>query len=164
MLSLLPTKPWLLFGMARQFAELHSAIHDQTVPSLPPLRPYLQASIVKAEGLPAQITEQLLNLLAGRPDGEALCHFDFHPDQVVLARAGPMILDWMTAFRGDPLADVARTTVLIRFGQAPHANWMMRSLINAVRSAFYARYLRRYLQLRPTASMSDLSAPTARVS
>ncbi len=156
MLGLLPRKPWLLPKMARHFADLHLAIHERRAPDLPPVRPYLQAAILKAEGLPSQVRDQTLKILAGLPDGDALCHFDFHPDQVVLAIAGPTILDWMTAFRGHPLADVARTSTLIRFGQAPHANWLMQRAVNTVRSAFHNRYIRRYMRLHYAGIMEDL--------
>jgi aminoglycoside phosphotransferase (APT) family kinase protein len=58
------------------------------------------------------------------PQGAALCHFDFHPDQVLMTQRGPVVIDWMTAFRGHPLADVARSCVLLSFGQAPNSGWV----------------------------------------
>ena len=42
-----------------------------------------------------------------------LCHGDLHPGNVVLTDDGPMLVDWFDAGRGDPLADVARSTLLI---------------------------------------------------
>ena len=158
MLSLLSTRPWLLSRMAHRFAELHSAIHDNTAANLPPLRAYLHTSISKAEALPSALKGHALSSLAGLADGEALCHFDFHPDQVVITQQGPMILDWMTALQGNPLADVARTSVLIRFAQAPYANWLMRSATDLVRRAFNDRYLSRYMRLHPEVTLSDLQA------
>lgn len=44
---------------------------------------------------------------------------DFHPDNVLLAARGPVIIDWPDATRGQPLADVARTSLLLRLGGLP---------------------------------------------
>lgn len=156
MLSELGTTPWLLASRAHQLAKLHSAIHHQNAPDLPPLRLQLKTAITQAEGLPSDLSRHALSILADLPDGEALCHFDFHPDQVLVTRQGPAILDWMTAAKGNPLADVAKTCVLIRFAQAPYASWVMRAATNIVRRAFHDRYLAAYMRLRPEANLNEL--------
>ncbi|MEW6092564.1 MAG: phosphotransferase [Chloroflexota bacterium] len=156
MLSLLGTSPWLLSRAAHQFAELHSAIHAITSSNLPSLHSHLRISISTTDLLPALVRDHALAALISLPDGHALCHFDFHPDQVALTRQGPMILDWMTARRGHPLADVARTSILIAFAQAPYANWLMRTATDLVRKAFRSQYLRRYAQLHPGFRLDDL--------
>ena len=139
-----------------RFAELHSAIHENAGADLPPLRPYLHTSITNANALPSGLKDHALSLLASLPDGEALCHFDFHPDQVAITYQGPMILDWMTAHRGDRLADIARTSVLIRFAQVPFANWLMLTATNMVRRVFYDRYIRHYIRLHPEITRGNL--------
>lgn len=158
MLALLPVKPWLIIKMAHVFADLHSSMHDILATDLPPLRLHLDSAILKNEALPSHIKDHALQVLAELPDGDALCHFDFHPDQVVIAAEGPVIIDWMTALRGDPMADVARTSTLLRFGQAPHANWLVRKVTDAVRSSFRARYLKHYFHLHPGATRHGLAA------
>jgi aminoglycoside phosphotransferase (APT) family kinase protein len=158
MLRLLTTKPWLVTRLARQFAELHSAIHTHSGDSFVPLRPWLEASITQTESLPPQIKREVLNLLGHFPDGAALCHLDFHPDQVMITPRGLMILDWMTACQGDPLADVARTSVLLTFGQAPYMNRLIRNLIDLLRGAFYRSYLSRYLALHPQVTRAEVEA------
>src|ERR1044071_5794670 len=45
-----------------------------------------------------------------------LCHGDMHPSNVILAPDGPMIVDWFDASRGEPVADVARTCLLLGDG------------------------------------------------
>jgi len=47
---------------------------------------------------------------AGTP---CLCHGDLHPSNVLLGRDGPVIVDWFDASRGDPIADVARSSLLL---------------------------------------------------
>lgn len=42
-----------------------------------------------------------------------LCHGDLHPSNILLARDGPVLVDWFDASRGDPLADVARSLLTL---------------------------------------------------
>lgn len=42
-----------------------------------------------------------------------LCHGDIHPSNVIYSADGPVIVDWFDAARGDPVADVARTSLLL---------------------------------------------------
>jgi aminoglycoside phosphotransferase (APT) family kinase protein len=60
---------------------------------------------------------------------------------------GPVAIDWDCGRRGDPLADVARTWVLIRMGE-PSADTKGRGLIRFLMAAYYGFHLRRYRQLR----------------
>jgi aminoglycoside phosphotransferase (APT) family kinase protein len=43
-----------------------------------------------------------------------LCHGDLHPGNVILSDAGPVVIDWFDASRGDRAADVARSALLMR--------------------------------------------------
>jgi aminoglycoside phosphotransferase (APT) family kinase protein len=42
-----------------------------------------------------------------------VCHGDLHPSNVLLGRDGPVIVDWFDASRGDPIADVARSSLTL---------------------------------------------------
>ncbi len=158
MLRLLSGRPWLWIRLARQLAELHSDIHAQSGAGLGSLRAWLEDSIQGLESLPAKTRKEVLERLKSLPEGAALCHFDLHPDQVLMTGRGPMIIDWMTALQGQPLADVARTIVLLTFGEAPGTGWLLRRLINLLRRAFRGSYLRRYLELHPEVSTAELEA------
>jgi aminoglycoside phosphotransferase (APT) family kinase protein len=50
--------------------------------------------------------------LASAGPGTKLIHLDFHPDNVILGAAGPVVVDWTNARRGDPALDVAMTWVI----------------------------------------------------
>ena len=47
------------------------------------------------------------------PQRVVLCHGDMHPGNVILTLDGPVVVDWFDASRGDPVCDVARTTILL---------------------------------------------------
>ena len=158
LLKLLGTRPWLCVRYARQFAELHAAIHRQRGTDLPPLKAGLENTIRHIEGLPPDLQAATLDRLARLPDGDTLCHFDFHPDQVMLTATGQVVLDWMTAYAGQPAADVARTVVLIRFGPVLDASWLMQQLANVLRGLFFRTYLQRYLELNPAVTVAAIDA------
>jgi hypothetical protein len=156
MLNLSSTKPWLLFRMARQLAELHTKIHKQNGDGLPPLRPSLRASIQEVETLPPELKTGVLRLLDELPDGSALCHLDFHPDQVLITPKGPVIIDWMTAQQGNPVADVARTSIMLKFGHVPYAGRVMRAVTNLWRELFLRRYLVSYLEMNSGVTQDEI--------
>ena len=158
LLALLGSRPWSCVRYARQFAGLHAAVHRQCGTGLPPLKAGLENTIRRLEGLPQGLLEAALDRLAQLPDGKTLCHFDFHPEQVMMTSNGLVVLDWMTACAGHPAADVARTTVLIRFGPVLDASWMMQLLANLLRGLFYRTYLQRTLELNPAITLAAIDA------
>ena len=148
MLGELTTKPWKLLRLARTLAELQTALHSCKVPGLPSQRQKLESNIRAAAVLPESAKGAVLNVLAELPDGNAVCHGDFHPDQIIMSARGPIVIDWITTTQGNPLADVARTCLLLRMGE-PLAGTARRWLINWVRGLFHSIYLRQYLRLLP---------------
>ena len=56
----------------------------------------------------------LLAGLAAMPEGDRLCHGDFHPYNIMGPLGREVLIDWPNASQGDPTADVCRTYVLLR--------------------------------------------------
>ncbi len=52
-------------------------------------------------------------------DGGCLVHLDLHPLNVLMGPAGPVVIDWSNACRGDGAIDVALTWVLMAAGGMP---------------------------------------------
>jgi aminoglycoside phosphotransferase (APT) family kinase protein len=48
------------------------------------------------------------------PEGDRLCHGDFHPYNIMGPPEREVLIDWPNASQGDPAADVCRTYVLLR--------------------------------------------------
>jgi Ser/Thr protein kinase RdoA (MazF antagonist) len=149
MLSTFVRRPWQVAWRARQLAEIHFALHAQTAAELPRQRAYLQGMIERAPGLPDVTRFTALERLERLPDGDRLCHGDFHPDNVVLsARRGFVVLDWMTATCGVPAADVARSLLLLEIGALPaETPRLVSAVTNALRRVFARQYWRRYAAL-----------------
>jgi aminoglycoside phosphotransferase (APT) family kinase protein len=118
----LRSRPWTLRRAGRRLASLHARIHA-TVPTdvaahsgLPSVRDRLRRTVRRAPGLTPRDRWRTLSTLASLSRGDALCHGDFHPGNVLSTDDGPVVIDWLDAGRGHPAADVARTTLLLRFG------------------------------------------------
>ncbi len=141
-------KPWRLAQVARMLAETQAATHAHSLPTLPSLRETLQQKIQHAAPLTPALRAAALRALERLPDGSALCHGDFHPGNVLLSRRGPLVIDWENATSGHPLADVARTIVLLRMGWVYEQNPAKRLLLRGATALLLAFYARRYRKLR----------------
>ena len=53
----------------------------------------------------------------------------------------------MTACRGDVCADVARTCLMLKYGEVAHAPWVIRKLLSIVQYHTYKIYLKEYLMI-----------------
>ena len=157
MLQIRKAKPWLLSKMAKTLAKLHSRIHAQDGNGFVGLRESLQETIEHVDELSPRLRSGVLSLLARLPDGKKLCHFDFHPDQVMMTSIGPVIIDWITACRGDPLADVARTCVLLSVGHVPYGGQFLRTWVNLFRNRLRHAYIAQYLALNPGMKYTDIT-------
>ncbi|MBN1963900.1 MAG: phosphotransferase [Anaerolineae bacterium] len=164
MLDALSRRPWQTHRLAHQMAALHTGLHTdlhgKQVSNLPAIHDWLRHAILDAPPLPEDVREHALAALDRLPEGDALCHGDFHPGQILLAARGPVIIDWLTAHRGDPHADVARTVILLRFASTGSTglNPVMRGLVNLVRAWFLRAYLAEYHRLRPETSQEAIEA------
>jgi aminoglycoside phosphotransferase (APT) family kinase protein len=95
-------------------AQLHARIHAQRAPSLGSLVARLSTNIAQAPLLAESRKQSLLRSLAAMPDGDRLCHGDFHPTNVLGDLAQPLVIDWPDAARGAPAADACRSYLLLR--------------------------------------------------
>jgi aminoglycoside phosphotransferase (APT) family kinase protein len=93
---------------------LHARIHDQPARQLGCLKSRLATRIAGTGLLDQPLKQILLGRLAGMPDGDRLCHGDFHPVNVLGQNSLPMVIDWPDACCGDPAADVCRSYLLLK--------------------------------------------------
>jgi uncharacterized protein (TIGR02172 family) len=159
LLKILEAQPWKLVSISRLLAEYHAKMHACSLPpGAPGQREQIEQGIAWAKDLSETEKQSILTALAHLPDGNAFCHGDFHPDNIIVTEHGPVIIDWMTGRRGHPLADVARTVLLIQSGGLPpRVPFAMRLLINASRGWLVRIYLARYRQIHP-ASQAEIDA------
>jgi Ser/Thr protein kinase RdoA (MazF antagonist) len=148
MMELLPRQPWKLFGYARQMPHIHAQMHERVFTAdVPPLEKKLEYKLNHAESLPASLRADLLAALKSMPGGDRVCHGDFHPANVLVNGSETRVIDWIDASRGNPLADVARTTVI--FEGAIAGRQISNPLERVALTLFHTVYRREYFRLRP---------------
>jgi aminoglycoside phosphotransferase (APT) family kinase protein len=123
MLDVLGRRPWTLRAHARLLAELHRLVHQ--VPA---------SALTGVTLLPFTGT-------APPGDGDVLLHRDLHPQNVILTRSGPVIIDWEGARYGPAIADVAMTWVIIGFSTVPGTSLRAIATVG-VQSAFTRSFVR----------------------
>lgn len=148
MLRELTAKPWRLWRYAREFAELHRAMHSRTAAGLSSLRERLHRVIDEvAESIGAHAAARVHAAVDVLPEGDAVCHGDFHPDNILMSERGPITIDWGPAKAGNPAGDVAWTVFLIRHGGTPPGMGpLQRVTLTLFRRLFLGAYLRAYLR------------------
>jgi len=157
-------------GVARALVELQSRLHDL------PVEPFLRAvdavggrALSTFDGLCAYLAERagrrahdglrapmdwLLAHRPAEPARPAICHGDFHPQNVLMAGgAVTAVLDWPNAVVADPAYDVAATRIIV--GMVPMAlssvPAALRGVAHVVRVVTLRRYLAGMLARRPIA-------------
>ena len=98
----------------KTMAVLHDRIHGCRASFFGSLKSKLAANIEHAPALADRRRQDLLDELDALPDGDRLCHGDFHPWNVLGPIHRPVAIDWTSAAKGSPAADVCRSYVLVR--------------------------------------------------
>ncbi len=144
-------RPWTVFSAGRISGELHAKLHEVGAPDgMLPLRAVLRRKIGSSSAPGETLRQFALRVLEELTDGDRLCHFDFHPGNIMMAGAEPVLIDWTNAARGDPDADVARTILILRLGERPPGlPVVIRVAARFARSLLLSGYLRSYRRLRP---------------
>jgi Ser/Thr protein kinase RdoA (MazF antagonist) len=141
-------RPWLGGRYARWMADLQVAMHAATTRAgLPDQHQRLREKIEGADALPNNLRRKALDALDALPAGERLCHGDFHPGNIMVAGEQTTTIDWIDTTLGNPLADVARTSIILL--GALESGSIPNPLLRALTRRFHNTYLRRYFSLRP---------------
>lgn len=100
-------------------ARLHRRIIKNEIKNIPSYKGFLEWSIKRASSAPLDKQEEMLQRLAGLPDGDTLCHGDLHPGNIFLLNGKTTVIDFMNVCRGCPLYDIARTVFLVEYTPVP---------------------------------------------
>lgn len=104
---------------AEYMAGLHKKILANKVSNVPDYRDFLENNILNILADSRINKEEMLERLAGLPEGDTLCHGDFHPGNIFISDGEAVVIDFMNICRGVQLYDVARTIFLIEYAPIP---------------------------------------------
>ncbi|MDR2377931.1 MAG: phosphotransferase, partial [Bifidobacteriaceae bacterium] len=136
----------------RVLADLHVRTHAAHTAELRDVR-QVALSLLDAEplrqetdGLTPAEGQWLRRHLLGLPDGDSLLHLDYHSQNAFQNGDGYVVIDWYSACRGHPAADVAMSVVMMREAELfPGTPPLKLLLYSAARRLMLHFYLRRYL-------------------
>ncbi len=139
--------PLLVVKYSKQLANIHYKMHQTKVHGLFKYKDALEWNIRRTELTDIQ-KSAVLQLLEQLPEGETLCHADFHPGNIIVNNNRICILDWMTAVKGQPAADVARTLFLLKDSALPQGiTGFAKIMLRLFRSRMAKVYLKQYTRL-----------------
>lgn len=136
-------------------AETHYDIHQLEANHLDPLHIRLFENI-KSSKVISKHKQYVLRVLDTLPEGNSLCHMDYHPGQILNSDQGVRIIDWGSACKGNILADVAFTNILLRIAQIQSPAEILHDNLQILRNSLCEAYLERYFQLRDIKSNGEI--------
>ncbi|MDO4355720.1 MAG: aminoglycoside phosphotransferase family protein [Clostridia bacterium] len=110
--ELMRRKPDMAPVMLEDFARLQHRIHQIPFEGRPRFSDRVRESIQQLPIAPGKRLG-LMSSLRCLPEQTALCHGDFHPQNVMVDEDGPVVIDWVDARMGHPLADACQTYLLL---------------------------------------------------
>jgi Ser/Thr protein kinase RdoA (MazF antagonist) len=155
MLKSMLAKPWTLDKCSKILAQCHIALQRPVNIPLTTVKEKLKREIESVSLLSANEKSSILQYLDTLPDGNALCHFDYHPDNIMIFAGQYRVIDWMTGCMGDPLSDTARTALILNYAEIPRASFIVNFIAGLFQKSIRKKYLREYASLT-NASIPDI--------
>ncbi|NMO97026.1 phosphotransferase [Paenibacillus lemnae] len=135
-----------LSNNARLMARLQFQMNTLDASALQPLQARLTYHIQGIQEFPELQKHSILDTMNLLQNDSFLCHYDFHPDNIIMSPGGPVIIDWLNALAGCPEADVTRTSMMLASSSLPPEvpGWLND---REARDYFHKEYLSEYLAL-----------------
>jgi aminoglycoside phosphotransferase (APT) family kinase protein len=148
LISTLAKKPWHAKEVGQKMARLHYEVHSKNGEGLDSYKDFLKRHIAQVDELTEEEKAKIVAYLATLPDGTQLCHGDFHPDNILISPKGSVVIDWTTAVTGNPLADVARTAMILKDAALPEQMpKLVKKMFQRLRTILHKNYLDTYIEL-----------------
>lgn len=171
LVNVVKDKPWTVFWAAREMARLFARIHrvDANAFGAKSLQDQIAAQIQSNDEIPSRVQGGLLAALTAMASMPRLCHFDFHPENVMVDDKGIQVIDWGAAKQGHPMLDITQTVVMNRVdrilqdpGNPPViVVRLLRKLYIEAFLCFYARFSEDFTYRQVRRDVARLTKPIA---
>lgn len=162
MRQLIESSPWKIVHYGRKMAALHHVLHETTTSAAPSQKEHLREAMLQSSArLDEASLASILAKLDALPFGQTVCHGDFHPDNILVTETGDaVIIDWANVSIGHPLADVARTLLMLSSPFLPlNIPLPTRVALRTLRPMLRRAYIREYCR-RSGTSLAEIMAWT----
>lgn len=168
MWQLMLDSPANVAALSSELADVHRTIQLAGITAgLPDLVARLCAKIDRVDALSEEECAEACDLARSLPRGAALLHGDLHPGNVLMSNDGPVVIDWFDATIGHPIADIARTSLLIRTGTANEADHHLPGatpeLLDEIRTIYLAQFAELLADTDHTLSTWDAVIAVSRI-
>jgi len=148
MVQQMQIQPFKFTKYAKQLAELHAEIHSKSVNGLDKVKDSLTSVINTVQSLKQTEKEVITEYIYTLPDGNYLCHYDFHPGNILVSNDTLKVIDWMTAEAGNPCGDVCRTGLILNSSiLPPGTSFIQKFMIKIFRKTLYKKYITHYCKI-----------------
>jgi aminoglycoside phosphotransferase (APT) family kinase protein len=110
------TDPTAVGAVLGEMVRLQLLLHAAREPRLRPLKAKLAEKIGLSRMADPALMDRLTAQLHDLPDGDSICHGDFHPFNIIGEGNSATIVDWLDATSGPPAADACRSYLLLKQG------------------------------------------------
>jgi tRNA A-37 threonylcarbamoyl transferase component Bud32 len=140
-------QPFRIVKLARELGEIHRRMHSSKVEGLATMRDVYGDRLLRYPNLINNLKDELIEFLE-RDINNSLCHGDFHPENVMVDTDERMwVVDWVNAYSGNPVSDVARTYYLLKKGTSPEKSSLLIRVFEVFTRHLIARaYLKSYFK------------------
>ena len=150
LIALAGSKPTIVFRTPGIMADLQAKMHAAHTQKI---RSYKELTLRALDSPPldfltAEEKELAKKKVKALPDGDSILHLDYHPDNIMSDGKRETIIDWMTAARGAPAADVAATLFLLNEGEMiPSLSKAVAKAMEMIRRIICKKYYKKYKQM-----------------
>lgn len=145
----MPAKnPLILFKAGKILADLHAKVHEKEAPQLKDVR--MEAiELLEEEEVFDFLTkaekEKIKEYILSLPESDHILHMDFHTDNILCDGDNYQVIDWMTAVRGNPLAEIAMMNFLHHEAELfPGSSKIKIAFMQMVRGSIYNSFIKNY--------------------
>jgi aminoglycoside phosphotransferase (APT) family kinase protein len=115
MIDQIKKRPYLIRRKAVDLANMHLGLLKlKADASMTVGKEKAKYCINASQYLTEHTKQTLFSVLEHLPEGNFICHGDFHPGNIVHSSGRDYIIDWSAASRGDIASDIAHTYILLR--------------------------------------------------
>ena len=146
-------EPARIPALARVLAETQRRVLSAGPPN--GLRGKVDRMVMKLNAVPlfsAGERIEAVEMVEALPKGAALLHGDLHPGNVLMTPDGPIVIDWFDASVGHPVADIVRSSLLMRVIDGPRVPGHLPGATIAMITELHRAYI---------SAMSDLLMPSS---
>lgn len=147
MTSTLMKHPWLFSSFVQQLAEFQHNIHKHSAEGIPSQKEKFTRAITVSSEILGDKVHKIMEYLEGLPEGDSICHGDLYLSNIMISKDRFVVIDWSSAYRGDPAGDVARTCLIINSPAVlPGTPDILASMSIFPKKLTYMSYINEYLK------------------